>query len=143
MTKLILRNFTIFAAGALAYGSCEVLARGGTHISMGLLGGLSMLFIDFLNGYRRAAGLPAVLIMLAASVYITGLEFVSGVILNLRMNMHIWDYSDMPLNFEGQICAPFTAVWFCLAFVGIIADDFLRTHIFYEPRRRVLTAKAA
>ncbi len=134
MAKRLLEYITVFVCGALAYGACEVISRGGTHISMGLLGGMSMIFIDRLNVLRRNGAFPSVLIMLSASIFITAIEFISGVILNLRLNLGIWDYSEMPLNFAGQICAPFTVLWFGLAFVGILFDDWIREKLFDEPK---------
>ena len=90
---------TIFSSGAFAYGLIEIAARGFTHISMGILGGLAMLLIHVMN------------------------------------TAEVWDYSMMPLNFNGQICLPFTFLWFALSAVGVLFDDFIRIRLFYENRK--------
>jgi hypothetical protein len=41
------------------------------------------------------------------------------------------------MNYDGQICLPFTALWFALSAVGILFDDFLRSRIFFEKREIV------
>ena len=49
----------VFTTGAFSYGIIEICARGFTHISMGLLGGLAMYLIHLLNRSGRTA--PAIL----------------------------------------------------------------------------------
>ena len=40
---------------------------------------------------------------------ITAVELGAGLLLNRRYG--IWDYRDMPLNFRGQICLPYSLLW--------------------------------
>ena len=40
----------------------------------------------------------------------------------------------MPMNFDGQICLPFTLIWFALSAVGIMLDDLMRKKLFGEQR---------
>ena len=44
-----------------------------------------------------------------------------GVADNLVMGWNVWDYSSMPLNLYGQICLPFSGLWFllCIPAFGI------------------------
>ena len=49
------------------------------------------------------------------AVFVTAMELVVGVPLNLFMGLNIWDYSQVPFNFLGQICLPFTVLWFFLS----------------------------
>ena len=65
-------------------------------------------------------------------ILITALELAFGVVLNRILGLNIWDYSDLPLNFLGQICLPFTAAWFLLAAVAILLDDYLRHWLWHE-----------
>ena len=51
-----------------------------------------------------------------------------------RLGLNIWDYSNMPLNLWGQICLPFSCLWFFLSAVAIILDDELRYNIFGEEK---------
>lgn len=129
MEKSILRYATIFVIGALTYGLIEISVRGYTHISMGILGGMCMLMIDIMNSFRRK-GLSLGAALVFMTMFITLSELVSGIILNINMRLNIWDYSNMPFNYRGQICLPFMFLWFLLSGVGILADEFLRWKFF-------------
>ncbi len=48
------------------------------------------------------------------SAVITLVELLTGAVVNLWLRLQVWDYSEMPLNLWGQICLPFSAVWFFL-----------------------------
>ena len=45
---------------------------------------------------------------------ITMIELAVGIFDNIIMHWNVWDYSNMPFNFLGQICIPFSAFWFVL-----------------------------
>lgn len=124
---------TIFSSGAFAYGLIEIAARGFTHISMGILGGLAMLLIHVMNTAERTP-LRLFFLLVASSAFITLSELITGEIVNVHMGLEVWDYSMMPLNFNGQICLPFTFLWFALSAVGVLFDDFLRIRLFRENR---------
>lgn len=129
MFKTVLRYFTVFVFGALAYGMIEIMVRGFTHISMGLLGGLTMTLITILNNARRH-GLPMIAQLLVTTAFITASELVTGIIININMHLNVWDYSDMPLNYRGQICLPFVFLWFLMSILGMVVDEFLRWKFF-------------
>lgn len=133
MQRVLLKNFTMFVIGALVYGLIEISVRGFTHISMGVLGGLSMAVIHLTNDARRD-GMNYFLQISIIAFFITAIEFITGEILNVRLGMNIWDYSDIPLNFDGQICLPFVGIWFVLSAAGILFDDFLRWKMFREDK---------
>ncbi|MDE7477569.1 MAG: putative ABC transporter permease, partial [Lachnospiraceae bacterium] len=63
---------------------------------------------------------------------ITTIELLAGLIVNC--NYAIWDYRDMPLNIMGQICLPYTILWFFLSLLAIILDDYLRYWLFGEEK---------
>lgn len=103
-----------FLFGGAAYVLIEILWRGYSHYSMFLAGGLGFLLIMAINrlvtpraGYLFAAVLCA--------LGITAVELVTGCIFNLWLGMKIWDYSNIPLNFKGQICELFSTVWIFLS----------------------------
>ena len=131
MLKRFLRYFTVFAVGALGYGGVEVAERGYSHITMVLLGGMAMLVIHILNDQRREGG-SLVLLCFISALFITSCELLSGEILNNRLALHIWDYSGMPLNFDGVICPYYTMFWALLSFAAFILDEMLRCRIFRE-----------
>lgn len=66
--------------------------------------------------------------------FITAMELVSGLILNVWLGLGIWDYSAIPLNFMGQICLPFSILWVLLSVVAVVLDDWLRYWLFGEER---------
>lgn len=134
MKELHIKNFIIFIIGGLGYGMIEIIDRGFTHITMGLLGGLSFLAIHVLNEERRAGNMGAFSIACVCSFFITALEFTAGEYLNGVLKMNIWSYNDLPMNIDGQICLLFTFIWLILARLGIIIDNIIREKIFFEPK---------
>lgn len=134
--KNVLKPLTIFIAGGFAYGLIEVLTRGFTHISMGVLGGAAMCLIHIMNCGSRTIPRIAGRAMLSA-VFITTLEFITGEILNIRMGMHIWDYSELPFNLDGQICLEFSMLWFGLSLVAMLFDDLVICRILCQRREKL------
>lgn len=57
---------------------------------------------------------------------ITSAEFIAGLILNVWLELGIWDYSHLPGNILGQICVPFYFVWIAVSVVGIVMLDWMR-----------------
>ena len=70
--------------------------------------------------------------MFLSSIIIIGLEYITGYIVNIKLELNIWDYSNLPYNLNGQICLLFFNLWFLLSIVGILIDDILRTFVFGE-----------
>lgn len=105
----------IFILGGAAYGLMETLFRGYTHWSMVLTGGACVLTLYLLESWLLSINL--VLAAMAGAVIITAYEFFVGLIVNLRLDWGVWDYSSLPGNILGQICPAFTALWFVLCFV--------------------------
>ena len=80
--------------------------------------------LDLTDGkYKK---MPLAKQMLIGALVITTLEFTCGCIVNLWLGWHVWDYSNMPFNLLGQICLPFTAIWFFLSAVAVVLDDYIR-----------------
>ena len=129
--KEVLKNFILFLIGAYTYMQIEIMYRGFTHWTMGIVGGLCFIIIGGINNYYDwEMKLWKQCCIGAAAV--TTLEFISGVILNIILKMNIWDYSKVPFNLFGQICLPFSLAWLLLSLVAIILDDFLRYFLFKE-----------
>ncbi|MGN0624132.1 MAG: hypothetical protein ACI4JA_09315 [Oscillospiraceae bacterium] len=133
MHKTALKYFAVFIIGALAYGLIEISVRGFSHITMGILGGLTMVVIHILNDQRRE-GMNFILQIGISALFITAIEFLAGEILNVRLKMNIWDYSEVPLNYDGQICLPFVIFWIMLSVIGTMTDDLLRWKMFREDK---------
>lgn len=64
--------------------------------------------------------MPLALQALICGTAITGAELAAGMVLNVWLNMDVWDYSNMPGNLWGQICPQFWALW-CVLSIGAIA----------------------
>ena len=75
MEKIFIKFFTIWAFGALTYGLIEIISRGYTHISMGILGGICFVFINEVNRFFEEKISIFFKMLISASI-ITTLEFV-------------------------------------------------------------------
>lgn len=131
MARESLKIWTIFLFGCFAYGTTELISRGYTHISMGLLGGICMIFINILND-KRAFGLGLIPACFISAIFITVMEFATGEILNIWLKLEVWDYSGMPMNFRGQICLPFSLLWIFMSGLGFALDNLIRLKIFQD-----------
>lgn len=123
----------LFVVGGLAYVCIELLARGYSHWTMFILGGICFLILGVLNEiFGRATPLFPQMVM--GSVIITSLEYITGVIVNIYLGWDVWDYSHLPLNLHGQICVPYMIIWFFISFVAIALDDWVRHWLFGYPK---------
>ncbi len=127
--KLFFKYFILFSVGGLTYMVIEILFSGSTHWTMGILGAICFILIGLIDSYFD---LPLYKQMLMGTVIVTALEFVAGIILNLWLHLNIWDYSALPYNILGQVCLPFSILWFLLCLPAIILDDWIRTSLFGE-----------
>lgn len=125
-------NLMIFSLGACGYGLIEILWRGYTHWSMLGAGGLSFLGLSSLATRLKRHSL--LLKGIAGCGLITAIEYVFGVIFNLLLKKNVWDYSRMPLNLNGQICALYSFFWMMLSFVGVPIAGRLRNRLEKEDR---------
>lgn len=130
--KAFLKYLTLFLVGGAFYYSLEVLFRGYSFLAMAGCGGLCFIICGVLNEKDRC--MPLVLQMAIAAFGITAIEFVFGLVLNVWLDLGMWDYSNMPGNILGQICPQFMVLWFFLSAVGIILDDVIRWRFFGEEK---------
>lgn len=102
---------------------------GYTSLWMFPVGGLSGFFIGLMNQTASARRFPYQLQVICGGLIITALELVSGLILNVWLDFHLWDYSTYPLNFMGQICVPATLLWIAMTPFAMWVDDVLRYYL--------------
>ena len=117
----------MFGTGGSVYLLLELLYRGHSHISMFFAGGLSAALIFWIcctGGMRRTGWYVRCAV---GSAVITAVEFLTGVFVNLHLHLRVWDYSRMPLNLLGQVCLPFSAVWFFLTLPILALGDMLNS----------------
>ena len=131
--KQRLKIFILFLIGGFIYIAIELGFRGHSHWTMFLLGGLCFILIGGLNNYISWE-MSIIKQGIIGALIINSLEFIFGLVLNLYLNLGIWDYSNMPFNILGQICLPFLIGWFFLSLVAIFVDDWLRYILFKEEK---------
>lgn len=111
-----MRNFYhyLFAALIGGFGYCllEIIWRGRTHYSMFFAGAIVMSSFLYINDNFS---LPLWAKCFAGMLIITTVELAFGIAFNLILREHVWDYSNVPLNLMGQICVPFSLLWFMLS----------------------------
>lgn len=125
----------LWLIGGRIYTWIELLWRGYTHWTMFLLGGAGFVVLGLLNEYK----IPWHWCLLRQSVVgaciITGLEFLTGCIVNLWLGWGVWDYSDLPFNLYGQICLYYFLLWIPLSMAGIVLDDWIRYIIYVNVKK--------
>ena len=99
----------LFYLGGAGYMTLEFLWRGRSHGSMFLAGGSCFLLL----GRLRKRSLPLPFLAIAGSGVITGVELLSGLLFN--RDYRVWDYRNLPLQFKGQICLPYSLLWLPLS----------------------------
>ena len=65
----------------------------------------------------------------AGAGIITSIELVTGLIVNRLLGLNVWDYSAMPYNIMGQICLPFSFIWFLMSIPAVYLCDWLSKSI--------------
>lgn len=133
--KITIKYLFLGVIGSIIYMNLEILWRGYTHWTMGILGGICFICLGLINEILSWET-PLVLQMLIGSIIITILEFITGCIVNLWLGWNVWDYSELPYNLLGQICLPFSILWYFISAIGIIIDDYIRYIYFDEERPR-------
>jgi hypothetical protein len=101
----------LFLTGGTIYPALEIACRGRTDLSMAAAGGICLCLIDRVCN-KNIKSSPLAVRCFAGSGIITGVEFATGLIVNMALKLNVWDYSAMPLNIWGQICLPFSILWF-------------------------------
>lgn len=132
MIKHILKYLFLLAIGGATYVLIEILARGFSHWTMFVVGGICFVLVGIIN--EITPKVPLLQQMVLSAAIITTIEFMSGCVLNLWLHLNIWDYTDEFGNILGQICPKHTLYWFLLSLVGIVLDDYLR-HIFFGEKK--------
>ena len=114
----MLKGWLLFVLGGGLYMALEYFWRGRSHVSMFIAGGCALVLIGGI--VRRFPGWSMWLICAAGAIVITAIEFIVGAVVNVRMGLNVWDYSDAPLNVYGQICLPYTLLWYGLCAPAVV-----------------------
>lgn len=138
--KRLGRAVVLVLIGGTLYFGIEAVYKGLTgsgtlHWSMGLIGGVLFLAIGAINELAPRC-MPLARQAILGGALITGVELAAGLVLNVWLDLGIWDYSALPLNLWGQISLPFSLVWVLLSAVAIMLDDWLRHWLWGAERPR-------
>lgn len=130
-----LKEFFLFWFGGSFYVTLEVFYRGYSHVSMFILAGVVFTLVGLLNEV-----LPWEFDLVWQDIIGTGIaligEYTTGMIVNVKMGLNVWDYSDKFLNLNGQICLEFGLIWIPLILLAIVIDDVIRWRFYNEERPR-------
>ena len=121
--KNLLLHSVLAVIGGLTYMGIEILWRGHTHWTMGVLGGLCFALIGLLDEVQDHP--PMLLQMVQGAAIVTALELIVGLIVNRWLGWNVWDYSDMPGNLWGQVCPQFAAAWLVLSWAAVKLENLM------------------
>ena len=120
----------LLLTGGVLYWGLEICFRGRSHWTMVLCGAICFLAIYQIN--ERLSQIPSVFRALLGACLITAVELAVGCVCNLWLGWQIWDYSDQPFHFHGQICLPFFAIWFLLCIPAGALCRWIGRVVFYS-----------
>lgn len=130
--KYVIKNLILFLVGYCAYIAIEVTVRSVSYPIMGICGGLAIVLIDKINDYISWK-MDIIIQGVIGSLVITSLELVIGEIsLHTSIFPIMWNYSNIPLNYDGVICLPFSMIWILLSLIGIFISDAINYYVFGE-----------
>ena len=109
----------IMLLGGSGYVLVELLWRGRSHMSMFLLGGLCFWIIGRLN---RRGEMPLAVQSCFGAIVVTGLELLTGLVVNIWLGLDVWDYSALPMNFLGQVCLYYFVLWIPLSAAAALLE---------------------
>lgn len=124
LCRSLCKHLALFITGGLVYMGVEMLWRGYTHWSMGIVGGICFICVGLLNS-KYTWTMSVTSQMFISGFVITFIELISGLILNVWLKLNIWDYSSFDYNFLGQICLTYFGLWQFLSIVAILLYDYL------------------
>ena len=127
--KILLKNIILFLVGYCTYIAIEVTYRGSSYVLMGICGGLVVVIIDKINNYI-SWDMDILIQGIIGSAVITLFELIIGeTALHTNLIPVMWNYSNIPLNFDGVICLPFSIMWVGLSIVGILVADIINYYL--------------
>ncbi len=106
-----------FTWGFCIYPFLEVVWRGYSHPTMCFAGGICTCFIYALN--KKYPEMNILKKSFFAALFITLTELLFGIIFNIILKYDVWDYSELPFNFMGQICLGYFVLWYIICMILI------------------------
>lgn len=138
--KKCLKYFILFITGYCLYIAIEITFRGYSYVLMGLVGAITFILNDRIQNVISWET-DIILQGCIGSAMVTLFELVIGELYKFMNWAPMWDYSSVPLNFDGVICFPFSLIWIALSIVGIFISDSINYYMLHEspqPYYRIL-----
>lgn len=127
------KSAVLFITGFCLYITIEVLYRGYSYPLMGLCGGMAFVLIDKINN-KISWDIDILLQGIIGSAIITAFELIIGELsLNGILSM-MWDYSNLPFNYKGIICLPFSLIWIGISIVAVFLADTINYYFLDEDK---------
>lgn len=126
-----IKMIALLLIGGAIYFCIEILWRGYSHVSMFLLGGTCFVLLGLINEFL-SWNMGLLWQSLIGAGIVTLLELITGLIVNIHLGLNVWDYSNLPLNFMGQISVVYGLLWIPLSCAAIVLDDYIRFWLFNE-----------
>lgn len=131
MNTNTIKTLILFFTGFCLYITIEVLFRGYSYPAMGICAGISILLLDQINN-KISWDVDILWQGIIGSIIVTLFELIIGEYTKLSGLPAMWDYTNIPFNFDGVICLPFSLVWIVLSIIGIFIADAINYYIFDE-----------
>ena len=131
--KRALKYIVLFITFSALYVWIEILFRNRSDRSMAILGGVFGVAIGMCNNIIPWSMTLVQQALIGGFLIVTPMEYIVGKYI-VNQDLSIWNYSNMPLNIDGQICLLFTFIWCIISLLVIILDDYLRYFIFGEEK---------
>ena len=132
----VLKTLAIWFLMGMVYFVIEGIWRipkgGDANISMLFVGGLCGLLIGSINQIPKFYNMSVFKQALIGTGIVLVIEYTAGYILNIKIGLDIWDYSDMFFNINGQICMEFALLWFLLMPAAVWLEDWIRWRFWGE-----------
>ena len=129
--KKIIGKLGLFLSCGFIYYMIEILFRGWSHWSMFVLAGfLGVFCVDSVNNVLSFDCDYIVQILISTILCIIG-EGISGIILNVWLQLNVWDYSKMAFGtfFFGQCNVIFCVAWALI--IGLFAIFYCDAYNYY------------
>jgi len=123
----------LFTLGGSLYYSFELFFRGFSHWTMFVLGGICFIFI-FIQEKIAGEKDSLVVQITRCILFVTAMEFITGIVINKWLHMNVWDYSRLPFHLFGQICLPFMIIFSGLCTIAIILSGYIRYWFYGEEK---------
>ena len=129
--KKIIGKLGLFLSCGFIYYMIEILFRGWSHWSMFVLAGfLGVFCVDSVNNVL-SFDCDYIVQILISTILCTIGEGISGIILNVWLQLNVWDYSKMTFGtfFFGQCNVIFCVAWALI--IGLFAIFYCDAYNYY------------